>query len=78
MSDASTARDPAALYLDLIKKTLSYTIWDEPGVPIETFNYRRPPLRRAAFSALSWLFGASACRCSATCTTRRRSASRAP
>jgi O-methyltransferase len=57
MSDASTARDPAALYLDLIKRTLSYTLWEEPGVPIETFNYRRPPLRRAAFAAVSWLFG---------------------
>jgi O-methyltransferase len=56
MSDASTVRDPAALYLDLIKRALSYTLWEEPGIPIETFNYSRPPLRRAAFSALSWLF----------------------
>jgi hypothetical protein len=55
MSDVRTPRDPAALYLDLMKKTLSYTLWEEPGVPIETFNYRRPPLRRAAFAATSWL-----------------------
>ena len=53
MSDVRTPRDPAALYLDLMKKTLSYTLWEEPGVPIETFNYRRPPLRRAAFAATS-------------------------
>jgi hypothetical protein len=55
MSGVSTPRDPAALYLDLMKKALSYTLWEEPGVPIETFNYRRPPLRRAAFAATSWL-----------------------
>jgi len=52
MSDVG---NPAALYLDLIKKTLAYTLWEEPGVPIETFNYNRPPLRRALFSAMSWV-----------------------
>jgi len=55
MSDAKTPRDSAALYLDLIKKTLSFTLWEEPGVPIEVFNYRRPPLRRALFGAAAWV-----------------------
>ena len=55
MSNASSPRDPADLYLDLLKKALSYTLWEEPGVPIETFNYNRPPLRRAAFAAISWV-----------------------
>jgi hypothetical protein len=39
-------KDPTALYLDLLKKTLSYLLWDEPAVPMETFNYQRPPFRR--------------------------------
>jgi hypothetical protein len=51
------AADPAELYLALIKKTLSFSLWEEPGVPIEVFNYQRPPTRRLAFAALSSLFG---------------------
>jgi hypothetical protein len=51
----SAASDPAALYLDLMKKTLSFLLWEEPGVPVETFNYRRPPFRRSVFAAVSWL-----------------------
>lgn len=34
---------PEALYLDLMKKTLSFTLWPEPPIPLETFNYSRPP-----------------------------------
>jgi hypothetical protein len=34
------------LYLDLMKKTLSFTLWPEPPVPITTFNYKRSPVQR--------------------------------
>jgi O-methyltransferase len=34
------------LYLELIKKTLTYSLWPEPGIPIETFNSQRPLLKR--------------------------------
>lgn len=34
------------LYLDLLKKTLAFTLWDEPPIPITTFNYSRPALKR--------------------------------
>jgi hypothetical protein len=49
--------DAADRYLALMKKALSFSLWEEPGVPIELFNYQRPPVRRAAFAALSSLFG---------------------
>ena len=32
---------PETLYLDLLKKALTFTLWKEPGIPIETFAYRR-------------------------------------
>jgi hypothetical protein len=41
-----TKPDSAALYLELMKKTLSYSLWKEPGVPIETFNYKRTFLKK--------------------------------
>ena len=27
--------DAKDLYLDLLKKTLSFTLWQEPGIPVE-------------------------------------------
>jgi hypothetical protein len=50
---------PAAtdLYLDLMKKTLSFLLWEEPGVPVETFNYRRPWPTRAAVGTLARVLG---------------------
>jgi hypothetical protein len=44
---------PESLYLDLLKKTLSFTLWEEPSVPVEMFNYLRPQPRRALFTALA-------------------------
>jgi O-methyltransferase len=44
---------PEQLYLDLMKKTLSFTIWPEPPIAIMTFNHRRPPLKRFLVSAIS-------------------------
>lgn len=46
---------PEALYLDLMKKTLSFTLWPEPPIPLETFNYSRPPLKRYLVSLVSWI-----------------------
>jgi len=48
-------RKPEDLYLDLMKKTLSFTLWPEPPIPIDTFNYRRPPLIRPFVSFISWV-----------------------
>ena len=41
---------PEQLYLDLMKKTLSYALWDEPGIPIETFNHRGALLKKPLIS----------------------------
>lgn len=47
---------PAALYLDLLKKTLSFTLWPEPPIPITQYNHQRPALKRLGVSILSRLF----------------------
>ena len=39
---------PGELYLDLLKKTLSFSLWPEPPVPIAAFNEERPGQRIAA------------------------------
>ena len=44
-----------ALYLDLLKKTLSFTLWPEPPVPLMTFNYARSPIKKFVISAVSKL-----------------------
>lgn len=46
---------PENLYLDLMKRTLSFTLWSEPPIPFDAFNYRRPPLKRWLISSISWL-----------------------
>ena len=38
--------DAKDLYLDLLKKTLSYALWPEPGIPVETFNQRSALLKK--------------------------------
>lgn len=39
--------EPKELYLSLLKKTLAFTLWPEPPIPIETFNdYRKPLVKR--------------------------------
>lgn len=37
---------PEHLYLDLLKKTLSFTLWPEPPVPLTMYNYDRPAWKR--------------------------------
>ncbi len=44
---------PEKLYLDLLKKTLAYAFWPEPPVPLETFNYLRPPVKRRFLAFVS-------------------------
>lgn len=36
----------SALYLDLLKKTLRFSFWEDPGKPLEVVNYRLPLLIR--------------------------------
>lgn len=39
-------QSPEQLYLELLKKTLLFTLWPDPPVPITTFNHQYPPLKR--------------------------------
>ena len=41
---------PAALYLELMKKTLTFSIWREPPVPVEFFDAARPAWKRRLLS----------------------------
>ena len=45
-------RSPQQLYLDLMKKTLSFILWPEPPVPITTF-YIKSPIKRTLIFLLS-------------------------
>lgn len=45
--------DSKQLYLSLLKQTLAFNLWQEPPVPLETFNYRRSLFSRAFVSFLS-------------------------
>jgi O-methyltransferase len=46
-------QEPAKLYLDLLKKTLSFSLWPEPPIPITLFNETRSPLKRTGVSLVS-------------------------
>jgi O-methyltransferase len=46
-------RDLDGLYLALMKNALSFALWPEPPVPVETFNYLRPPVKRFLLSLAS-------------------------
>lgn len=47
---------PTALYIELIKKTLSFSLWKEPLVAIDTFNFPRNPIQRFLVVFFSWIF----------------------
>jgi hypothetical protein len=47
---------PELLYLDLLKKTLSFSLWPEPPIPVTTFNCLRSPGKRVVATALSKTF----------------------
>jgi hypothetical protein len=49
--------NPRQLYLDLMKKTLAYTLWPDPPLPIEAYNYLRPFWQRMLVSAASRMLG---------------------
>lgn len=36
------------MYLELMKKTLSFMLWPEPPLPVEVFDYLKSPFRRMA------------------------------
>lgn len=44
---------PEELYLDLLKKTLAFTLWPEPPMRIDAFNYLRPRWKRKLVSLVS-------------------------
>lgn len=44
---------PEQLYLELMKKTLSFALWPEPPVPFVEFRYWKPSLRRWAYTFLA-------------------------
>jgi O-methyltransferase len=45
--------DSKALYLELLKRTLSYALWPEPPVPVEAYQSRRDHASRLAVGALA-------------------------
>lgn len=45
------------MYLQLMKKTLSFSLWSEPPIPIETFNVLRPLHKRIVVEMISRIFG---------------------
>ena len=50
---------PEQLYLDLLKKALSFSLWPEPPLPIATFNYARPAWKRAVLAVAERLTAAA-------------------
>jgi O-methyltransferase len=49
-------RPPADLYLDLLKKSLSFLLWPEPPAVVEDFSYVRKRWKRMGISLISkWL-----------------------
>jgi hypothetical protein len=44
---------PELLYLDLMKKTLSFTLWPEPPSLITTFNFEHSPVKRFMICIIS-------------------------
>ena len=46
-------RRPEKLYLDLIKKTLSFALWPEPPIPITAFNSLRSLIKRFPVSLVA-------------------------
>lgn len=45
------------LYLELMKKTLSFALWPEPPVPIDTFNYKNVLPKRLLVSLICRILG---------------------
>jgi hypothetical protein len=45
-------KTPAELYLDLMKKTLAFTLWPEPPRPLSFYNSRLNPIMRMILSTV--------------------------
>lgn len=54
-NDDAISGQASLLYIDLLKKALTFSLWPEPPIPIETFNYRRSRARRAVVKAVAGL-----------------------
>jgi hypothetical protein len=50
MADEARA---APLYLELLKKALTFSLWEEPAEPLERLNHLRSPLSRLGVRALA-------------------------
>ena len=46
-------KEPEQLYLDLMKKTLTFTLWPEPPTPITPSNFARSPFNKILISVIS-------------------------
>jgi hypothetical protein len=44
---------PKKLYLDLLKKSLSFTLWPEPPISIMAYNYQRSLIKRLIVAGIS-------------------------
>ena len=53
MSAEESSSGAAGRYLELLKRTLTYTLWPEPLTPIEHLNADRPLIKRAIVSSLA-------------------------
>jgi len=46
-----------SLYLELLKKTLTFGLWEEPPVPLKEFNYQRRFYKKVPITIVSELLG---------------------
>jgi hypothetical protein len=46
---------PEELYLNLLKKTLTFTLWPEPPIDLEKYNYSLNPIKRNFYSLIVWV-----------------------
>lgn len=47
---------PEKMYIELLKKTVSFILWPELPVPITSFNYRRNTIKYTLFKIISKVF----------------------
>ena len=48
-------------YVELLKRTLCYAYWEDPGMPLSARSYKRGRLRRAATRWLEAALDRAAC-----------------
>ena len=48
------SENPIELYLDLMKEVLSFSLWEEQGVPLKLYSYKKPFVKRLLLNTLSW------------------------